>query len=95
MYKGVTKVWEDCVCPKGNFEEWHKVNCLMGKCVECGVGKLSICPNECFANGSWVVAWKYFKQDIGVVDERRPKNRIKEAFKGIATSMFLYKLPMT
>jgi hypothetical protein len=94
MYKGVTKVWEDCVYPKGDFEEWHKVNCLMGESVECGVGKLSICPNECFANGSWVVAWKYFKQDIGVVDERRSKNRIKEAFKGIATSMFLYILPM-
>jgi hypothetical protein len=43
-----TKGWEDCVCPKGDFEEWHKVNCLMGECVECGVGKLLICLNECF-----------------------------------------------
>jgi len=44
-----------------------------------------------FANGSWVVVWKHFKQDIGVVDERRPKNKIKEAFKGIATFIFLYR----
>ncbi len=86
-----TKGWEDCVCPKGDFEKWHKVNCLMGECVECGVGKLLICLNECFANGSWVVVWKHFKQDIGAVDERRPKNKIKEAFKGIATFMFLYR----
>ncbi len=67
----------------------------MGEYVECGVGKLSICLNECFANGCSVVAWKYFNQNIGVANERRPKNRIKEAFKGIATSMFLYRLPMT
>jgi hypothetical protein len=30
VYKGVTKLWEDCVCPKGQFEEWHKLDCLMG-----------------------------------------------------------------
>jgi hypothetical protein len=83
------------VCPKGDFEEWHKVNCLMGEYVECGVGKLSIYLNECFAIGSWVVPWKYFKQNIGVAGERRPKNKIKETFKGMATSMFLYRLPMT
>jgi hypothetical protein len=62
----------------------------MGEYLECGVGKLSICPNKCF-DGFWVIAWNYFKQNIGVVDERGPKNRIKEAFKGIATSMFQYR----
>ncbi len=51
MYKGVTKLWEDCVGLKGDFEEWHKLDYLMGECVECGVGKLSICHNECFFDG--------------------------------------------
>jgi len=38
VYKGVTKLWEKCVCPKGEFEEWHKLDCLMWECVERGVG---------------------------------------------------------
>jgi hypothetical protein len=45
VYKGVTGLWEECVCPKREFEEWHRLDCLMGECVECGVGKLSIYPN--------------------------------------------------
>jgi hypothetical protein len=55
-----------------------------------GVAKLSIYHNECFTYVSWVVAWSCFKQDIiGVTEEGRPKNRIKEAFKETSTSMFL------
>jgi hypothetical protein len=36
--KRVTKLWEDCVCLKKEFEEWHKLDCLMGDCAKCGVG---------------------------------------------------------
>lgn len=82
MYKGVTKLWEDCACPKGDFEEWHKLDCLMGECAKCGVGKLAICPNECSAHLSWPMAWRCFEQEtIVVTDEGGPKKRIKEAFK--------------
>jgi len=70
VYKGVTWLWEKCVCPKGEFEEQHGLDCFMGECAKCGVGKLSICPNECFVNGYWAVAWRCFEQDtIGVVDK--------------------------
>jgi hypothetical protein len=62
----------------------------MGECAKCGVGKLSICPNECFVNGSWAVAWRCFEQDIiGVADEGRLEKRIKRTFKETTTSMFL------
>jgi hypothetical protein len=37
VYKGVMKLWEECVRPKGEFEEWHKLDCLMEECVKCGV----------------------------------------------------------
>jgi hypothetical protein len=48
----------------------------MGDYVECGVDKLSICPNECFINGSWAVAWRCFKQDIiGVTNEKETKEK--------------------
>jgi len=66
------------VCPKGNFEEWHKVNCLMGECVECGVGRLSICPNECFVNGSWVVAWNISSKILGWQMKGDPRIGLKK-----------------
>ncbi len=76
VYNGVTRLWEECVCPKGEFKEWHRLNFLMGECVECGVGKLSICPNECFVNGSWAVAWKCFEQDtIGGDKQKETKEK--------------------
>jgi hypothetical protein len=63
---------------KEKFEKWHKLACLMGDCVDCGVAKLSIYPNECSTNAYWAIAWRCFEQDIiGVTDERRPKKRIK------------------
>ncbi len=67
-------LWEDCVCLKGQFEEWHKLDYLMGYCVHCGVNQLVICFYECFVGGSWEVACRCFEQDIiGVTYESRPK----------------------
>jgi hypothetical protein len=60
MYEGVTKLWEDYVCPKGDFEKWHKLDYLMGECAKCGVGKLEVCPNESFAHLSWAMALDMF-----------------------------------
>lgn len=68
-YKGVTMLWEECLCPKLAFEEWHKLDCLMGSCHNCGVEKnLPIYPNEFSLLNEWKVLW-------------RPKKRIKECFK--------------
>jgi hypothetical protein len=52
-YKGGDKIVGKFVCPKGELEEWHKLGCFMGECVECGVDKLSIYLNECSTNGAW------------------------------------------
>ncbi len=35
--KGITHLWEDVVCPKSKFEEWHKHKCLFGNYPMCGV----------------------------------------------------------
>lgn len=69
----MTTLWEDCVCLKGEFEEWHKLNYLKGDCVQCGVNQLAICSHECSVGGSWEVA-RCFEQDtIGVTYESKPK----------------------
>jgi len=73
-YKEMTTLWEDFVCLKGEFEEWHKLNYLMGDCVQCGANQLAICCHECSVGGSREVAWRCFEQNtIGVTYENKPK----------------------
>jgi len=70
----VIALWEDCGRVKGEFEECHKLDYLMGDCVQCGVNQLAICFHECFVGGSWEVACRCFEQDIiRVTYESRPK----------------------
>jgi hypothetical protein len=30
-------MWENIVCPKGEFMKWHKCECLLGECDKCNV----------------------------------------------------------
>jgi len=46
MYKGITQLWEAMVCPKNEFSEWQKHQCLFGNCSRCGVEILPLCPHE-------------------------------------------------
>jgi hypothetical protein len=46
VYKGITALWQDCVCVKPELEEWHKQECLLSECQNCGVEKLHLCPYE-------------------------------------------------
>jgi len=89
MDKGVTNLWENCECSRGEFEEWHKLECLMGDCTNYGVVKLSIYPNE-YSTMLPRLLWRCFKHDtIGVIDEGKPKKSIKKTFWKTTTSMFL------
>lgn len=44
--KGMTCLWEYVVCSKGDFDEWHKKECLYGNCLNCGGQKLYLCLEE-------------------------------------------------
>jgi hypothetical protein len=37
VYKGIIQLWEAIVCPKGEYEEWHKCAWLFGNCPMCGM----------------------------------------------------------
>jgi len=39
-------MWETIVCPKNEFDEWHRCICLFGNYSRCGVAILPLCPNE-------------------------------------------------
>jgi len=42
LHKGTTSLWE-FVCPKLEFDEWFKKECLYGECPNCGVDKFKLC----------------------------------------------------
>jgi hypothetical protein len=45
-FAGTTKLWQSCVCLKGELDMWHK-DWLTRNCVLCGVErKLKFCPLE-------------------------------------------------
>ncbi len=44
LYTNVVKIWEEIVCPKGQYDEWHHQECLLGNCSLCGVDSLEFCP---------------------------------------------------
>ena len=46
VFKGITKLWLQVVCPKLETEEWHKYNCLMENCDACGMKNLLFCPGK-------------------------------------------------
>jgi hypothetical protein len=60
VYIGVTMLCEECVCPKPKLQEWHKLECLMGVCGECGT-HFAHYPNESLLSIDWSVSWKCFQ----------------------------------
>jgi hypothetical protein len=58
LFFGITHMWENIVCQKGEFMQWHKCECLLGECDKCGVNVLMLCPKEIEGFGDHVVAWR-------------------------------------
>jgi hypothetical protein len=92
-YKGTTALWEDVVCSKIETNLWHKYDCLMGLCNDCGVSKLPLCPLEVLPLGNFepfLLQWKCFEKTIvGQTEVGQPKKRIKGVYKNISVSEFL------
>jgi hypothetical protein len=59
-YKGLTELWQGIVCPKGEFEEWHELQCLLGSCADCGVKLLPVCNNEIENPNGVLIEWRRF-----------------------------------
>jgi hypothetical protein len=46
VFARLTNLWTSVVCPKDDFSMWYKRDCFLGKCIDCGVKLLWICPLE-------------------------------------------------
>lgn len=90
VYKRISQLWEECVCKKGEYDQWHKLECVMGTCNECGIEKLPLCPAEVSASGGYLLRWKCFRyEEVGKTMDGKPRKRIKETFMETSPSVFL------
>jgi hypothetical protein len=60
LYKATISLWEYIVCPKVEFDEWHRKECLYGDCVPCGVEKLSFYSKEMSGIDDRLVKWRCY-----------------------------------
>jgi hypothetical protein len=60
LYPDITKFWEEVVCPKGLFDEWHCRKCCLGECLLCNVETLEFSPFETDVNIVVFMQWQRY-----------------------------------
>jgi hypothetical protein len=64
VYKGIIALRQNCLCAKPKLEEWHKQECLLNECQNCGVEKLHLCPYELVRSPDYKMSWKHFETKV-------------------------------
>ena len=97
IYKQMTLLWMKSMCSKREFDEWHKLDSVMGACKDCGVKQLPLCLLELDSSTSTpLVKWKCFENKVvGICKESgQEKKRIKQVFKETTLREYImYMLP--
>lgn len=89
-FAGVTALWESLLCLKSEDAEFHRPECLLGACSNCGVLFMKLCPRERVDMPGVTITWKQFHYEvIGSTEDGRPKKRIKEISRTTSFSEFL------
>ena len=90
LYAGLTELWESIVCSKGELDEWHKRECLMGECDKCGVEKLfKFCENELQGSGSALVDWRRFSLEETISKKGKSLKRLTLVYKKTTSDEFI------
>ncbi len=53
LHRGTTSLWEFVVCPKPEFDELFKKECLYGEFPNCGVDKFKFCDAKYNGRKDW------------------------------------------
>jgi len=60
ILKGVIDFWQKIVYVKLEFQEWHALDYIKGKCSDCGMKLLKILLLEKDLEDETLLNWKYF-----------------------------------
>jgi hypothetical protein len=75
LYPGIIKFWEEVVCPKGLFDEWHCKKCLVGECLLCNVETLEFCPCKTDVNIATLMQWRQYAMIVVGKDKARNESK--------------------
>ena len=82
VYERLTNLWTSILCQKEELSMWHKRDCLIGKCVDCGIHLLRICPQE--MTSEQIVKWKSIGYKVvGTTEEGTPRKAATLEYKEI------------
>ncbi len=88
-YKNITCLWESIVCPKGDFDEWYKKECLYGNCSTCGERKLRFCSKELNGIDECPIQWRHYAlEEIGSKNGK-PLKELTLAYKNTYLDEFI------
>jgi hypothetical protein len=77
ILKGVIDFWQKIVCAKPNFQEWHALDCIKGKCQDCNMKLLKIFPLDKDPEDETFLNWKCFQEVLdGKTKTSEPKAMI-------------------
>lgn len=60
--KCVINFWQKIVYPKPKFQKWHSLDYIKGKCQNCSLKLLGICPMEKDLKNEIILTWKCFQE---------------------------------
>ena len=63
-FGGLTDMWMSVLCPMQE-DGWHKLDCLMGQCGQCGVDMLINCPLELSGDSKSLMQWNCYQKVKG------------------------------
>jgi hypothetical protein len=75
LYLCIIKLWEEVVCPKGLFDEWHCKKCLVGECLLCNVETLEFCPCKTDVNIATLMQWRQYAMIVVGKDKARNESK--------------------
>jgi len=56
-YNRISDLWCSILCAKPEYSEFHRRECLLGACLNCGAHKLKVCPRE-VVETNLLVQWR-------------------------------------
>jgi hypothetical protein len=93
LAKSLTKashaLWESIVCPKGDFDEWYKKECLYGNCSTCGVGKLPFYSEELNGIDEHPVQWRHYVLEKTISKNGKPLKKLTFTYKNTSSNKFI------
>ena len=79
-YSRSSHLWEQCLCPKSDEQEWHDLKCIKGECGKCGFQNVPLCEWERDPENEKLLEWKKFEMapaDTNRIGEPKTVIRLK------------------